>query len=62
MTENINGSDSCYIGNLGKIPGWNKTYLTDCIGETIALYITLNDEETLYIHEYLMKKWVLAFH
>ena len=50
---NIKGSDHCYIGNLGKIPGWNKTHLTGCIG----FHRRLTDDEILYIHEYLMRKW-----
>ena len=37
--------------------GLKKTHLTGCIGEIITFYETLNDQETLYIHEYLMKKW-----
>ena len=57
-TGNIKGSDHCYFGNLGKIPGWNKTQLTGCIGEIIGFHRRLMDEEILYIHEYLMKKWV----
>ena len=40
------------------MPGWIKTYLTGCIDEIIALYEALNDQETSYIHEYLMKRWV----
>ena len=59
-TGNIKGYDCCYLGNLGKIPGWNKTHLTVCIGETIELYKTLKDQETLYIHEYLMRKWEIT--
>ena len=30
---NIKGSDHCYIGDLGKIPGWSNTHLTGCTGE-----------------------------
>ena len=56
-TRNVKGSGHCYIGDFGKIPGWYKTHLTGCIGEIIGLYKTLNDQETSYIHEYLMKKW-----
>ena len=56
-TGNIKGSDHCYIGNLGKIPGWNKTHLTGCIGEIIGFHRRLTDDEILYIHEYLMRKW-----
>ena len=31
--------------------------LTGCIGEIIAFYKTLNDQETSHTQEYLMKKW-----
>ena len=54
---NVKGSNYCYIGDLGKTPGWHKTHLTDCIGEIIAFHKTLKDQGTLYIHEYFMKKW-----
>ena len=56
-TGNIKGSDHCFIGDLGKIPGWSKTHLTGCIGEITGFYRSLMDEETLYIHQYLMTKW-----
>ena len=56
MTGNVKGFDSWFIGDLGKIPAWYKTHLTGCIGEIIAFHKTLKDQETLYIHEYLMKK------
>ena len=56
-TGNVKGSDSCYIGNLGKIPGLHKTHLTGSIGEIVAFHKTLKNQETLCIHEYLMKKW-----
>ena len=55
--RNVKGSDFCKIGDLGKIPAWHKTHLTGCIGEIIGFPRTLEDEEILYIHEYLMKKW-----
>ena len=54
---NIKGSDQCYIGDLGKIPGWYKAHLTGCIGEIIGFHRALKDKEILYIHEYLMRKW-----
>ena len=57
-TGNIKGSDHCYIGDLGKIPGWSNTHLTGCIGEIVAFQRILMDEETLYIHQHLMRKWV----
>ena len=57
-TGNIKGSDHCYIGNLGKIPGWSKTHLTGCIGEIIGeFHSSLKNDKILYIHEYFMKKW-----
>ena len=57
-TGNVEGSHHCYIGDFGKIPGWHKTHLTGCIGEIIALHKSLNDQQILYIHEYLMmRKW-----
>ena len=56
-TGNIKGSDHCFIGDLGKIPGWSKTHLTGCIGEIIGFQRILTDEETSYIHQYLMTKW-----
>ena len=54
---NIKGSNHCLIGDLGKIPGWSKTHLTGCIGEIIGFQRSLTDEETSYIHQYLMRKW-----
>ena len=32
-TGKIKGSDHCFIGDLGIIPGWSKTHLTGCIGK-----------------------------
>ncbi len=56
-TGNVEGYDYCFIGDFGKIPGLNKTHLTGSIGEIIAFHKTLKDQETLYIHQYLMAKW-----
>ena len=56
-TGNINGSDHCCTGNLGKIAVWNKTHLTGCIGQIIGFHRILTDEETAYIRQYLMTKW-----
>ena len=56
-TGNIKGSDHCFIGDLGKIPGWSKTHLTGCIGEIIGFHRSPTDKETSYIHQYLMTKW-----
>ena len=41
-TGNIKGSNHCYIGDLGKIPGWSNTHLTGCIGEIIGSQRILN--------------------
>ena len=54
-TGNVKGSDHYFIGDLGKIQGWNKTHITGCIGEIICFHRRLTDEEILHIHEYLMK-------
>ena len=54
-TGNFKGSDHCFIGDIGIVPG--NTYLTGCIGEIIGFYRSLTDTETLYIYQYLMKKW-----
>ena len=54
---NIKGSDHCLIGDLGKIPSWSKTHFMSCIGETIGFHRSLTDEETSYVHQYLMTKW-----
>ena len=56
-TGNIKGSDHCFIGDLGTIPGWSKVHLTSCIGEIIGFYRSQTDIET-YFHKLLMKKWV----
>ena len=56
-TGNIKGSNHCYIGDLGKIPGWSNTHFTGCIGEIIGFYSSLTDDKILYIHEYFIKKW-----
>ena len=56
-TGDIKGSDHCFIGDLGKIPGLSKTYLTGCIAEIIGFHRSLTDKETSYIHQYLMTKW-----
>ena len=57
---NIKGSDYCYIGDLGLMSDLKKTHLTGCIGEIIGFHRRLKDEEILYIHEYLMKKWEIT--
>ena len=51
-TDNAKGSDHCFIGDLGIMPG--NTYLTGCIGEIVGFYRSLTDKETSYIHQYLV--------
>ena len=51
------GSDYSFIGDLGKLNGSYKTYLSGCIGEIIGFYRSLTDTETSHIHKYLMIKW-----
>ena len=58
MTFNIGnteGSDRCIIGDLGALSV--STHLIGSIGKIIGFYRSLTDKETLYIHQYLMKKW-----
>ena len=54
-TGDTKGTDYCIIGYIGT-PSDN-THLIGCIGEIIGFYRSLTDTETLYIHQYLMKKW-----
>ena len=59
---NVKGSVHCYIGDLSKIPCWNKTHLTDCIGEIIQFYITMK-QSTNFIHSRIFNEKVsLTFH
>ena len=51
------GSDYSFIGDLGRLNGSYKTYLSGCIGEIIGFHSSLTDEKTSHIHKYLMKKW-----
>ena len=51
----IKGSNHCFIGDLGIMPG--NTYLIGSIAEIIGFYRSLTDKETSHIHQYLMKKW-----
>ena len=51
------GSNYSFIGDLGRLNGSYKTYLSGCIGEMIAIYSSLTDEKTSHIHNYLIKKW-----
>ena len=51
------GSDYSFIGDLGRLNGSYKTYLSGCIGEIIRFHSSLTDTETSHIHQYLMRKW-----
>ena len=51
------GSDYSFIGDLGRLNGSYKIYLSGCIGEIIGFHRSLTDTETSRIHQYLMKKW-----
>ena len=51
------GSDYSFIGDLGRLNDLYNTYLSGCIGEIIGFHRSLTDTETLYIHQYLMRKW-----
>ena len=53
----VKGSDYSFIGDLGRLNGSYKTYLSGCISEIIGFHRSLTDTETLYIHKYLMTKW-----
>ena len=52
---NAKGTDHCIIGDIGKTI--IKLHLIGCIGEIIGFYRSLTDKETLYIHQYLIRKW-----
>ena len=51
------GSDYSFIGDLGRLNGLYKTYLSGCIGEIIGFHTILTDTETSHTHKYLMIKW-----
>ena len=51
------GSDYSFIGDLGRLNDSYNTYLSGCIGKIIGFHRSLTDTETLYIHQYLMRKW-----
>ena len=53
----VKGSDYSFIGDLGRLNGSYKTYLSGCIGEIIGFHSSLTDTETSHIHQYLMRKW-----
>ena len=46
---------SCFSGVIMSIRSF--FLLIGCFGEIVGFHKTLNDQETLYIREYLMKKW-----
>ena len=56
-SENAEGSDYSFIGDLGRLNGSYETYLSGCIGEIIAIHSSLMDKKTSHIHRYLMEKW-----
>ena len=51
------GSDYSFIGDLGSLNDFYKTYLSGCIGEIISFHRSLTYKETLYVHQYLMRMW-----
>ena len=51
------GFNYSFIGDLGRLNGSYKTYLSGCIDEIIAIHSSLADEKTSHIHQYLMTKW-----
>ena len=53
----VKGSDYSFIGDLGRLNGSYKTYLSGCTGEIIGFHSSLTDTETSHIHKYLMIKW-----
>ena len=57
-TGNTKGTDHCIIGNIGS--SLDNSHLIGCIGEIIGFYRSLTDTETSYIHQYLMRKWVIT--
>ena len=56
-SEDAKGSDYSFIGDLGRLNGSYKTYLSGCISKIIGFYRSLTDTETSHIHKYLMIKW-----
>ena len=57
-TGNIKGTNHCIIGDT--YASSDNSYLIGCIGEIVGFYRSLTDTETSYIHQYLMKKWVIT--
>ena len=53
----VKGSDYNFIGDLGRLNGSYKTYLSGCIGEIIGFHSSLTNTETSHIHKYLMIMW-----
>ena len=56
-SRDTKGSDYSFIGDLGRLNGSYKTYLSGCIGEIYGFHRSLKDTETSHIHKYLMIKW-----
>ena len=57
LSGDAKGSDYSLIGDLGRLNGSYKTYLSGCIGEIIGFHSSLTDTETSHIHKYLVVKW-----
>ena len=53
------GSNYSFIGDLGRLNGLYKTYLSGCIGEIIAIHSSLTDENTSHIHQYRKNNLIL---
>ena len=50
------GSNYSFIGDLGRLNGSYKTYLSGCIGEIIAIYSSLMDEKNFTYSQLFDKK------
>ena len=55
----VKGSDYSFIGDLGRLNGLYKTYLSGCIGEIIGFHSSLKDTETSHI--FAEKVWNLTW-
>ena len=51
------GSDYSFIGDLGRLNGSYKAYLSGCMGEMIAIHSSLTDGKTSHIHNYYMEDY-----
>ena len=54
-TGSAKGTNHCIVGDIGKTI--IKSHLIGWIEEIIGFYRSLTDKETLYIHQYLTRKW-----